>query len=130
MIENLALFFEWASVVIDVFGLSLLVLGFARGAFGWLRVEVRREPWEIRTTSIRELRCVVGIHILFALELMIISDIIGGFVAVAGYERGAESFFESAVFYALAELGIIVLIRTILDYFLSKELRELHEPAS
>lgn len=124
MLENITLVFEWTALVIDIFGLSVLVLGFARGALGWLRAELGREPWEIRVTSIRKLRCVVGIHILFALELMIVSDIIDSFVAVALSEPGGEGFFHSATFYALAQLGMIVLIRTVLDFFVSRELSE------
>lgn len=129
MVEYFVSVFEWVAHVIDVFGLALLVLGFIRGAFGWLRTEFAREPWAIRAAAIRKLRCVVGIHILFALELMIISDIIDSFVAVTVSEPGAENFFHSATFYALVQLGIIVLIRTVLDFFLSKELAELQESA-
>ena len=128
MMENLALIFERIALGIDVFGLSVLVLGFTRGASGWLLVEFKREPWEIRAAAIRKLRCVVGIHIIFALELMIVSDIIVSFVAVAVSEPGDGNFFRSDVFFALAQLSMIILIRTVLDYFLSKELRELQEP--
>ncbi len=71
------------------------------------------------------LRCVVGVHILYALELMIVADIIGTFVAVAGAEPGHENFFHSEVFYALVELDFVVLIRTVVDYFLGKRIDEL-----
>ena len=129
MFEKITLLFEWVALVIDIFGLSILVLGFVRGAIGWLRAERGREPWEIRVTSIRRLRCVVGVHILFALELMIVSDIIDSFVAVALSVPGGESFFHSATFYALMQLGMIVLIRTVLDYFVSRELGEFQKSA-
>jgi len=92
---------------------------------GWVRTELAREPWERRILAIRKLRCVVGVHILYALELMIVSDIIGTFVAVAGAEADGAGFFQSGVFYALVELGFIVLIRTVIDYFLGKEVSEL-----
>ena len=43
-----------------------------------------------------------------------------------GWSRaGLENFFHSEVFYALVELGFIVLIRTVIDYFLGKEIDEL-----
>ncbi len=125
MIESIVSVFESVAFAIDLFGLTLLVLGFVRGAFGWVRTEVGREPWELRVGSIRKLRCMVGLHILFALELMIVSDIIGTFVAVGGAAPGMENFFHSEVFYALVELGFIVLIRTVIDYFLGKEIGEL-----
>ena len=127
MIEHIISFFEVAAYAADIFGLTLLVLGFARGAVGWVRIEIAREPWERRFRALRKLRCVMGIHILYALELMIVSDIIDSFVAVARAEGGYEDFFHSGVFYSLVQLGMIVIIRTLIDYFLDRELRELHE---
>jgi uncharacterized membrane protein len=125
MIESIITIFESVAFAIDLFGLTLLVLGFVRGAFGWVRTEFGREPWELRVGAIRKLRCMVGLHILFALELMIVSDIIGTFVAVGGAGPDHPNFFHSEVFYALVELGSIVLIRTVIDYFLGKEIGEL-----
>ena len=125
MIEHITSFFELAAYAADLFGLTLLVLGFARGAVGWVRTEIEREPWERRLLSVRKLRCVVGVHILYALELMIVSDIIDSFVAVARHEGDHGDFFHGEVFYSLVQLGMIVLIRTVIDFFLSKEIGEL-----
>ena len=125
MIENIIAVFERITFTIDMFGIALLVLGFARGALGWIRTEIGREPWERRIVAIRKLRCVVGVHILYALELMIVSDIIGSFIAVAGVEADGVGFFQSDVFFALMELGFIVLIRTVIDFFLGREVSEL-----
>lgn len=127
MLERIISFFEFAAYTVDIFALILLVLGFARGAVGWLRVEIAREPWERRFRVLRRLRCVIGIHILYSLELMIVADLIDSFVAVARAEDGYEDFFHSGVFYSLVQLGMIVMIRTLIDYFLGRELRELHE---
>ena len=128
MIEHITSFFELVAYVADIFGLTLLVLGFARGAIGWVRTEIEREPWERRLLSLRKLRCVVGVHILYALELMIVSDIIDSFVAVARHEGDHGDFFHGEVFYSLVQLGMVVVIRTVIDFFLSKEIGELHEP--
>ncbi len=125
MIESIVSVFEWIALTIDMFGLTLLVFGFARGEFGSIGTEISREPWERRIVAIRKLRCVVGIHILYALELMIVSDIIESFIAVAAAEADGVGFFESDVFFALMKLGFIVLIRTVIDYFLGKEISEL-----
>ena len=130
MIESIVSVFEWIAFTIDMFGLTLLVFGFARGAFGWIGTEISREPWERRIVTIRKLRCVVGIHILYALELMIVSDIIESFIAVAAAEADGAGFFESDVFFALMKLGFIVLIRTVIDYFLGKEISELGAESS
>ena len=98
----------------------------------WRRRQARthREPWERRIVTIRKLRCVVGVHILYALELMIVSDIIESFIAVAAAEADGVGFFESDVFFALMKLGFIVLIRTVIDYFLGKEISELGAESS
>ena len=128
MIEHITSFFELVAYVADIFGLTLLVLGFARGAIGWVRTEIEREPWERRLLSLRKLRCVVGVHILYALELMIVSDIIDSFVAVARHEGDHGDFFHGEVFYSLVQLGMVVVIRTVIDFFLSKEIGEIHEP--
>jgi uncharacterized membrane protein len=125
MIEHITSFFETVAYVADLFGLSLLTLGFGRGALGWLRTEVERKPWEQRLASIRRLRCVVGAHILYALELMIVSDIIDSFVAVARHEGAHGDFFHGEVFYSLVQLGMIVVIRTVIDYFVGREISEL-----
>jgi uncharacterized membrane protein len=125
VIEHITSFFELVAYAADIFGLTLLVLGFARGAVGWVRTEIEREPWERRLLSLRKLRCVVGVHILYALELMIVSDIIDSFVAVARHEGDHGDFFHGEVFYSLVQLGMVVVIRTVIDFFLSKEIGEL-----
>ncbi len=130
MIEHITSFFELVAYAADIFGLTLLVLGFVRGALGWLRTELEREPWEQRLVSLRKLRCVVGVHILYALELMIVSDIIDSFVAVARHEGDHGDFFHGEVFYSLVQLGMVVVIRTVIDFFLSKEIGELSDATS
>ena len=125
MVEHITNAFEWVAYTADVFGLTLLTLGFFRGAVGWIQAEVARKPWDERLRTVRRLRCIVGAHILYALELMIVSDIIDSFVAVARAQDNYESFFQSDVFYSLVQLGMIVLIRTVIDYFLGKEITEL-----
>jgi uncharacterized membrane protein len=127
VIEHITSFFELVAYAADIFGLTLLVLGFVRGALGWLRTELEREPWEQRLVSLRKLRCVVGVHILYALELMIVSDIIDSFVAVARHEGDHGDFFHGEVFYSLVQLGMVVVIRTVIDFFLSKEIGELSD---
>ena len=60
MIESIVSVFEWIAFTIDLFGITLLILGFGRGAVGWIGTELRREPWERRIVAVRKLRCVVG----------------------------------------------------------------------
>jgi len=128
--EHIAKIFEFAAHIVDIFGLTLLVLGFARGAVGWVRLEVQRLSWPERLGSLRKLRCIVGIHIIYALELMIVSDIIESFLATMAFSAHGGSFFSSSAFYALAELAMIVAIRTAIEFFLARELEAMHPPES
>ncbi len=62
-------------------------------------------------TDIRTIRCYLGTYLLFGLEIMIVADIIKTVL----HQTTQELIF----------LGGIVVIRTILSYFLNKELQEL-----
>lgn len=64
------------------------------------------------TFSANYIRLQFGDSVILGLEFMVGADIIGSLVAPDYYNLGL--------------LAIIVIIRTILSYFLSKELRELH----
>ena len=119
--EWLTLGFHWIGRIVDLFGLLLLTVGFARGAVGWIRLEWQRLPWTERLGPVRELRRVVAVHILYALELMIVSDIIASFLAIANAPEHRGSFFESEVFASLVELAMVVGIRTVIDFFLERE---------
>lgn len=128
--ERIIQFFEVTARVVDVFSLLLLVVGFLRGAVGWMAQEWRRLPWSERFRPFRRLRCVVGLHILFALELLIISDIIHTFLAVVEHHAMEGAFYHSATFNALVHLAVVVAIRTLIDFVLAKEVEAVHEPAS
>lgn len=114
-------FFEFSALAVEIVSLVILVIGFLRGALGWFSEELKQTPWNERFSRIRSLRCNVGIHILFALELMIISDLIHSFLAVVRSDS-YENFFSSDVFLSLVQLGMVVVIRTLIDIVLSKEI--------
>ncbi|GEM_PF-2653159 len=117
--------FDFIAVTVELFSMAVLSLAFLRGASGWILQEIRRDDWMKRSENIRKLRCIVGMHILYALELMIISDLIHSFLAVVKSHGSYENFFQSDVFYSLIQLGMIVSIRTVIDYVLSREIDEI-----
>lgn len=125
VVDIVAIVFAVIATVAEIFGLALLTVGFVRGAIGWLRIEAGRKPWEKRFGPLRNLRCIVGIHILYALELMIVSDIITSFLAVVEHEGDGGNFFQGGVFASLMQLGMVVAIRTVIDTFLGREIAEL-----
>ncbi len=65
----------------------------------------------VSNTDIRSIRCYLGTYLLLGLEIMIVADIIK---TVLNQTR------EELIF-----LGGIVLIRTILSYFLNKEIEQI-----
>ena len=123
-------FFHGAAKVVDIAAMTLLTLGFVRVAWGWLVQEFKRTPWDDRILHLRTLRCVVAHHILIALELMIVSDLIETVLIIVEHTPGKTSFFSSPVFFELAQLAVVVVIRTFIDFFLSKEIRELAQAAA
>ena len=99
-----------ASVVIDLFAILLLLIGAVRFILGVARAEVSRdETRRLRGTN-RE-RIELGRYILAGLELLIVSDIV-----------------RTSLSLALADLlflGLLVLIRSLISFFLDRELGEL-----
>ena len=110
---------EWVSAGIDLLAVLLLILGALRFVLGVARSEVSRED-QVRVMGMNRERMELGRYILAALELLIVSDII-----------------HTALTLAIADLvflGLLVIIRSLISWFLDRELgelrRELGEGAS
>ena len=101
---------EWLATIIDLAAIALLLIGAARFIAGVALAEIRQRGAErVRRTN-RE-RIELGRYILAGLELFIVSDIIHTALSLA--------------FGDLLFLGLLVVIRSIISYFLDRELREL-----
>ena len=96
---------------VDLIGVFIVLLGFAKGLVAWLRAELGRRSQEDFWRDIRRLRCSLGTYLLLGLELMVVSDIVNSFL--------------DASLDSLIELGAIVALRTTIGYFLGKELEQL-----
>ncbi len=103
---------EWVSAGIDLCAILLLLVGAIRFILGVAGAETRRDATErVRGTN-RE-RVELGRYILAGLELLIVSDII-----------------HTALSLALADLvflGLLVLIRSLISFFLDRELDTLRD---
>ncbi|WP_371157776.1 DUF1622 domain-containing protein [Jannaschia sp. 2305UL9-9] len=100
---------EWAATAIDIFGCIILLIGAARFVWGFLRAEISREA-QARVRGVNAERVELGRYILAGLELLIVSDII-----------------HTALSLAMADLvflGLLVIIRSLISYFLDRELAE------
>lgn len=100
---------DHASAAIDLFAILLLLVGAARFVLGVARAEVSGDEGRRLRGTNRE-RIELGRYILAGLELLIVSDII-----------------HTALSLALADLvylGLLVLIRSLISFFLDRELGE------
>ena len=98
---------EWLSVAVDLFAILLLVIGALRFIWGAAGAELSRDDAH-RVHRTNRARVALGRYILAALELLIVSDIVHTALSLA---------FQDLVF-----LGLLVLIRSLISFFLEREL--------
>lgn len=99
--------------VIELLGLAVLVYGVVRASIAFVRE--RGGPMD-GTGDFAAIRISLGFHILLALEILICADIMHSVV-----RRSLED---------LIGLSAVVIIRTIIAFFLNRELREARESRS
>lgn len=101
---------QWAAAIIDIFACLLLVLGAVRFIVVVGRAEITRSGADrVRKTN-RE-RIELGRYILAGLELFIVTDVIHTALSLA---------FSDLLF-----LLLLVIIRSIISYFIERELDQL-----
>jgi len=108
-------FFELAAGYIDILGGLILVLAAARSIFHGIQKKVYRLIGKKGGMSMDENRVQLGNTIAFSLELLITSDVI---------ETLTKNTHDISM-EMLYKIGLIVIIRTVLSYFLGKELEEI-----
>jgi uncharacterized membrane protein len=109
-LARLAYGLEWVSSGIDIASIAIMLVGSLRFVVGFVRAEAAGSAAE-RLQRIDRHRMELGRYILSALELLIVSDII-----------------HTALSLALADLlflGLLVLIRSTISFFLNREIREI-----
>ena len=101
---------EWVSAIIELAAIVLLIVGAVRFIIGVTMAELHRDGPE-RVNRTNRKRIELGRYILAGLELFIVADIIRTALSLA---------FSDLLF-----LGLLVVIRSIISYFLDRELKEL-----
>ncbi len=101
---------EWVSAIIELAAIALLVIGAFRFILGVATAEIAKTGSSRVQRTNRE-RIELGRYILAGLELFIVADIIRTALSLA--------------FADLLFLGLLVVIRSIISYFLDRELKEL-----
>lgn len=100
---------EWCAFAIDLVGVAVMLLGLLLALVRF--VPVLANPAGVDAIMrIQVIRCTLGTYLVFALELMIVSDLLHSVVS-----RTLEDLYFLA--------GIVVL-RTLISYFLTQEIQE------
>ena len=102
----------WVISGIDLASIAIMLIGSVRFVVGFVKAETSGDA-DLRVKRIDRERMELGRYILSALELLIVSDII-----------------HTALSLALADLlilGLLVLIRSAISFFLDREIREIRD---
>ena len=101
---------EWIAAGIDLFAILVLLIGAARFIAGCAVAELAKRGAD-RVESLNVERVELGRYILAGLELFIVSDVIHTALSLA---------MQDLVF-----LGVLVLIRSVISFFLEREIQTL-----
>lgn len=104
-------FLEWVEFSVDLVGITILIVGFVKGIFVFIKWEIDNLKGGDIYDDIMALRSTLGWYIILSLDFLIISDILHSVI--------------KPEFNDLINLGIIVILRTSIGYFLGRELMEL-----
>ena len=95
---------------INLVGVMVVIWGFVVAALGFIRVKLHRHNTAFFLIEANKIRAILGTYILFGLEFMIAADIIHTFLKPTQED--------------LIVLATIVAIRTVISYFLGREVED------
>ncbi len=102
---------EWAAMAVDLTAAVVMLIGFVHAVVRYVPTLV--QPAVTAIDRVQMIRCSLGSVIVFALELLIISDLLHSIVSHT---------LEDLYF-----LAAIVVLRTLIAYFLNKEIQDFAE---
>ena len=105
---------HYGSLGIGLAGIAIIIYGVVLMLFRWIRTEFKRAGKKHVFKERNALRCQLGSYLLLGLEFMIAADII--------------STFTHPTLNDMAILGSIVAIRTVISFFLDKEMEDFVPP--
>jgi uncharacterized membrane protein len=108
--HEVELILEWLAVAIDLVGALIMIWAFVTSVVGLVRGSIIGGDAHSRIRNLQVVRCGLGVKLVFALELMIISDLLHTIIS-----RSVDD---------LILVGGLVVIRTAISYFLNKEIQE------
>ena len=95
--------------IIDLIAILFMLWGLVKALFDYFVLRIKNKT--LNRNDIKVVRCYIGSYLLLGLEIMIVADVI---TTVLNQTK------DDLIF-----LGGIVIIRTILSYFLNKEIGEM-----
>ncbi len=95
--------------IIDLAAILFILWGFIKAMFDFVALRIKNKT--LSNSDIKSIRCYLGTYLLLGLEIMIVADII---------KTVLNQTTQDLIF-----LGGIVLIRTVLSYFLNTEIEEM-----
>ena len=110
MVEQVETVLEMIAFAVDMVGISILVYAALKFIVHFLGFEIKQRRGVECIEGIRDMRLRLGSYILLALEFIIISDVIQTAIS-----RNVDDFLA---------LGLLVIIRVALSFFLGRELSE------
>lgn len=104
---------EWVTLAISLLGALVVITGVAEATVQFLKRKLTSKRLTI--SGEESIRHQLGAHLLLGLEIFIAADIISSFIAPTWDKVGI--------------LAVVVAIRTVLSYFLEREIRSTAEKA-
>jgi uncharacterized membrane protein len=108
--HEIHLVLEWLAVIIDLTAVLIMIWAFVAAVVGLVRGSISAGDAHSRIRSMQAARCGLGVKLVFALELMIISDLFHTIIT-----RSVDDMLL---------VGGLVFIRTAIAYFINKEIQE------
>ncbi len=101
--------FNTITEFIDLIAILFILWGLVKALFDYFVLRVKNKT--LNSNDIKVIRCYIGSYLLLGLEIMIVADVI---------KTVLNQTKDDLIF-----LGGIVIIRTVLSYFLNKEIAEM-----
>lgn len=108
--SHYSLIFHGIGDIVTISGILVVLIGFLTAMKSFFHMRFRMKPIDNFFEEANQIRAILGTYILFGLEFMIAADIIYTFVKP---EQGG-----------LYQLACVVIIRTLISFFLAKEVAE------
>ncbi len=110
IIESFGEIFHAIGYIINAAGILVVLWGFVVSLKEFILLKLKRHSFDSFFLESNRIRAMLGTYILFGLEFMIAADILHTFLRPNMEE--------------LLTLGTVVLIRTVISYFLAREVDE------